>query len=203
MISLNTVVYYFIPLAAVIFAVLYINNHFFNPSSAKQHNQQSSTSAQQQSRRQAEPVSADRVFTLAELRKYDGSDPTSAILLGCNGLVFDMTPGESFYGPGGPYAGFAGHDASRSLARMELEVTSTDIGDLKASEMQVLDEWYQKYQMKYNVVGKIIDHSQPNSGVPPPNGWKQSAPAASASASASASTTNTTAAASNTAASTS
>jgi len=45
----------------------------------------------------------ERIFTLAELRKYDGSDPTGPIYIGTAGKVFDVTGGAGFYGPGGPY----------------------------------------------------------------------------------------------------
>lgn len=54
---------------------------------------------------------------------------------------------------------------------MDIAYTNAEIRDLKPSELSVLDEWYDKYQSKYTVVGKIIDHSEPNSGVPPANGW--------------------------------
>jgi hypothetical protein len=46
----------------------------------------------------------ERTFTLAQLKAYDGSNPTSPIYIGTAGLVFDVTQGASFYGPGGPYA---------------------------------------------------------------------------------------------------
>ncbi|KAH7865006.1 hypothetical protein Vadar_001104 [Vaccinium darrowii] len=44
------------------------------------------------------------------------------------GWIFDVIAGESFYGPGGDYAMFAGKDASRALAKM-----SKDEGDVVGS----------------------------------------------------------------------
>lgn len=39
-------------------------------------------------------------FTVAELRKYDGTGPEGRILVAVNGKVFDVTKGKRFYGPG-------------------------------------------------------------------------------------------------------
>jgi len=113
---------------------------------------------------------ANRTFTLAQLKQYDGSNPTGPIYIGTGGLVFDVTGGASFYGPGGPYASFAGTDASRGLAKMDLKSSSFGVDDLTASEKNTLREWKEKYEAKYPVVGKIVDYSQPNSGPAPPNG---------------------------------
>lgn len=56
-----------------------------------------------------------RDFTLEELREYTGANE-KPIYLCAKGVVYDLSDGASFYGPGGPYAVFAGHDASRCLA---------------------------------------------------------------------------------------
>ena len=69
------------------------------------------------------------------------------------------------------YLGFAGTDASRGLAKMDLKGTRFDIDDLTNSEKTTLKEWADKYEMKYPVVGKIVDHSQANSGPAPAGGW--------------------------------
>lgn len=54
-------------------------------------------------------------LTLAELVKYDGSDPDLPIYLAVNGTIFDVSAGANTYGPGGSYHAFAGHDASRAF----------------------------------------------------------------------------------------
>jgi len=121
----------------------------------------SSTQARQQ--RHHEPPSDTRTFTLQQLSEYDGSNPTSAILVGAKGKVYDVTDGADFYGPGGPYHAFAGHDASRCLAKMKTVYESADISDLTPEEWNVLNEWVNKYNQKYPIVGRIEDNTQPNS----------------------------------------
>ncbi len=54
-------------------------------------------------------------FTRNELQKFNGVTKPE-VYLAVGGKVFDVTSGAGFYGPGGPYAIFAGHDASRGLA---------------------------------------------------------------------------------------
>ena len=43
--------------------------------------------------------SSDRVWTLAELSQYNGTDRSKPILLGCKATVYDVTSGATFYGP--------------------------------------------------------------------------------------------------------
>ncbi|KAI3758385.1 hypothetical protein L6452_05946 [Arctium lappa] len=54
-----------------------------------------------------------------------------------------------FYGPGGPYALFAGKDASRALAKMSFEEKYLN-GDLDA-----LQDWEYKFMSKYVKVRSI------------------------------------------------
>lgn len=49
-----------------------------------------------------------RNFTLAQLSQFDGnkdekSGEDKAVYLSVDGIVFDVSKGRSFYGPGGPY----------------------------------------------------------------------------------------------------
>lgn len=62
-----------------------------------------------------------------------------------------------FYGPGGPYALFAGKDASRALAKMSFEFKDLtgDISGLGPFELEALQDWEYKFMSKYVKVGTI------------------------------------------------
>lgn len=63
-----------------------------------------------------------------------------------------------FYGPGGPYALFAGRDASRALALMSFDPRDLtgNIEGLNASELEVLQDWEYKFMEKYVKVGQLV-----------------------------------------------
>ncbi|XP_050364370.1 probable steroid-binding protein 3 [Argentina anserina] len=97
-------------------------------------------------------------LTSEELRQYNGTDPSKPIYVALKGRIFDVTNGKSFYGPGGPYAMFAGKDASRALAKMtknEEDIT-TDLQGLSDKEIGVLTDWENKFEAKYPVVGRVV-----------------------------------------------
>ena len=80
-----------------------------------------------------------RDMTLKDLRKYDGTGPEGRVLVAVLGKIYDVTKGKRFYGPGGPYAGFAGRDASRGLATFNVDAINDeydDLSDLKNSELE-------------------------------------------------------------------
>lgn len=54
-------------------------------------------------------------LTDAQLREFDGSDPSKPIYLALNGTIYDVTVGKKYYGPGGTYGFFSGRDASRAF----------------------------------------------------------------------------------------
>ena len=49
------------------------------------------------------------------LSGFDGTDPSKPIYVALDGLVYDVTPGKSFYEVGGTYHFIAGTDASAAL----------------------------------------------------------------------------------------
>lgn len=100
-------------------------------------------------------------MTLQQLRKYDGLSPDSEgrICVAVNGKIFDVSRGRRFYGPEGPYSGFAGRDASRGLATFSVEPVSDDyddLSDLKPSEMDQVKEWELQFSEKYDLVGRLL-----------------------------------------------
>ncbi|XP_068154703.1 membrane-associated progesterone receptor component 1 isoform X2 [Drosophila tropicalis] len=101
-----------------------------------------------------------RDFTIQELRHYDGNQPDARVLLAVNGNVFDVSKGRRFYGPGGPYATFAGRDASRNLATFSVQANNKDdyddLSDLSAVEMDSVREWEMQFREKYDLVGKLL-----------------------------------------------
>lgn len=66
-----------------------------------------------------------------------------------------------FYGPGGPYALFAGRDASRALALMSFDPKDLtgNIEGLSESELEVLQDWEYKFMEKYVKVGQLISNN--------------------------------------------
>ena len=127
--------------------------HFFRsltatPSAQQFHQKQTTTavkptpSSQSSSSPPASTMAADpnKAWTLAELSAYNGTDASKPLLLGCAGKVFDVSSARGFYGPGAAYGVFAGKDASRGLARMEIEYTGADVSDLSGSQQVTLQE---------------------------------------------------------------
>jgi len=107
---------------------------------------------------------APRDFTLEELRAFNGENG-AAIYICVKGVVFDMSSGRDFYGPGGAYAVFAGHDATRALAKMSVDaavVNDRNTADLTADELDALNGWFTKFQSKYPVVGQLVEAKKDN-----------------------------------------
>ncbi|KAJ1721812.1 Dihydrodipicolinate synthase [Coemansia erecta] len=113
------------------------------------------------------PVSdtpAQRDFTPGELAAFDGRDEGTALYIAVKGTVYDVSKGRGFYGPGGPYANFAGRDASRGLALSsfgaevlaDLDGPLDALDDLEPSEKDSLDEWAGFFAGKYVAVGRLV-----------------------------------------------
>ncbi|KIW08263.1 hypothetical protein, variant [Verruconis gallopava] len=105
-----------------------------------------------------------RTFTPPTLLPYNGENG-APVFLAVRGKVFDVTPGRNFYGPGGPYANFAGRDASRGLAcgsfdesmlTKDLEGPLDTLSDLDKEQMDALQGWEERFNEKYLVVGELV-----------------------------------------------
>ncbi|XP_043716875.1 membrane steroid-binding protein 1-like [Telopea speciosissima] len=96
-------------------------------------------------------------ITEEELKAYDGSDPEKPLLMAIKAQIYDVSQSRMFYGPGGPYALFAGKDASRALAKMSFEDKDLtgDISGLGPFELDALQDWEYKFMSKYVKVGTI------------------------------------------------
>ncbi|KAI8351469.1 cytochrome b5-like heme/steroid binding domain-containing protein [Choanephora cucurbitarum] len=107
-----------------------------------------------------------RNYTPLELLPFDGKDG-ARIFIGVNGSVYDVSQGSNFYGPGGPYANFAGHDASRGLAKNSFEPDMMvdphgpidKLEDLAEDEWESLREWEALFAKKYMLVGKLVENT--------------------------------------------
>jgi len=105
-------------------------------------------------------------MTLGELKVYDGSSEEcqGRICVAVNGKIFDVTRGRRFYGPGSPYSGFAGKDASRGLATFSVDPVSDeydDLSDLKPNELDQVKEWELQFSEKYEYVGRLLKPGEP------------------------------------------
>ncbi len=98
-----------------------------------------------------------RVFTKAELKEYDGSDPEKGPYLGFMGEVFDVSKGKAHYGLGGGYSFFSGIDGSRAFVtgKFNEEGLIEDIEGLSNQDYLGLQEWTEFYHKDYVYVGKL------------------------------------------------
>lgn len=105
------------------------------------------------------PVAEKRDYARSEIAAYDGSDPTKPLLIIVRGKVYDVTRGRSFYGPGGPYAMFSGHDCTRALAKMSFEPSDfvADESGLEPFELRQLEDWIDTFEGKYGTIGDVIE----------------------------------------------
>ncbi|KAF7376944.1 putative steroid-binding protein 3 [Mycena sanguinolenta] len=102
----------------------------------------------------------DDPFTLAQLKEFDGSDPSKPIYVSIKGTVFDVSAKADVYGQGRSYNIFAGKDGSKGLGMSSLkeEHAIPDYSDLEESDRKVLDDWHGFFTKRYNIVGRVIDH---------------------------------------------
>ena len=144
----------FFTVLALLWAVYYVATGLFG--SSDDHIHQRSTAFEEQMEPLPPPVQLGEI-TEEELKQYDGSDSKKSLLMAIKGQIYDVSQSRMFYGPGGPYALFAGKDASRALAKMSFEEKDLtgDISDLGPFELDALQDWEYKFMSKYVKVGSI------------------------------------------------
>ncbi len=75
------------------------------------------------------------------------------------GTVFDVSHKREMYGPGGSYHVFSGKDGSRGLGMSSLRVEDAvpDWSMLKDDQVKVLNQWYDFFVKRYNIVGRVVN----------------------------------------------
>ena len=111
-------------------------------------------------RRFSLPPMKKRDFTVKELLEFDGVKNERVLLAVC-GKVIDVTKAKSFYGPGGPYEAFGGHDASRGLATFSADTSAVkdeydDLSDLNSMQLESLQEWEMQFMERYDHIGSLL-----------------------------------------------
>lgn len=110
------------------------------------------------------PSTVFRTFTPRTLLPYNGANG-GPVYFAVRGRVFDVSAGRNFYGPEGPYANFAGRDATRGLAcgsfdesmlTKDLDGPLDTLSDLGPEEMESLRGWEERFESKYIVVGRLV-----------------------------------------------
>lgn len=144
----------FFTVLALLWAIYYVLSGMFG--SSDNHHQRRSREYEEQMEPLPPPVQLGEI-TEEELKQYDGADSKKPLLMAIKGQIYDVSQSRMFYGPGGPYALFAGKDASRALAKMSFEEKDLtgDISGLGPFELEALQDWEYKFMSKYVKVGSI------------------------------------------------
>ncbi|XP_051121427.1 membrane steroid-binding protein 1-like [Andrographis paniculata] len=145
----------FFTVVALAITLYYFVSNLFG-SSEDSHVHQRSRDFEEEVEPLPPPVQLGEI-TAEELKQYDGSDPKKPLLMAIKGQIYDVSQSRMFYGPGGPYALFAGKDASRALAKMSFEEKDLngDLTGLGVFELDALQDWEYKFMSKYAKVGTV------------------------------------------------
>mmetsp|Transcript_21985 Transcript_21985/g.24568 ORF Transcript_21985/g.24568 Transcript_21985/m.24568 type:complete len:184 (-) Transcript_21985:1556-2107(-) len=117
------------------------------------------------------PVPKEKIvlkeFTIEELRYYNGENDSDGkpkpVYLSLSGVVYDVSRGRGFYGPGGGYASFAGRECSVALAKHGFEpkfFENPDVTTLTPDEVGTLNEWKAFFENKYDHIGNIVKNKR-------------------------------------------
>ena len=150
----------FFTVLALLFAAYYVVTGLFGSSDDHHHRHRH---AQEEEMPPLRPPVQLGEITAEELKAYDGTDPEKPLLMAIKAQIYDVSQSRMFYGPGGPYALFAGKDASRALAKMSFEEKDLtgDISGLGPFELDALQDWEYKFMSKYVKVGTVKSEEVP------------------------------------------
>ncbi|XP_010444615.1 PREDICTED: membrane steroid-binding protein 1 [Camelina sativa] len=157
-------VVFFTALALAFAIYQVVSGWFASPFDDVRRHQRARSLAQEEEEPPIPPPVQVGEITEDELKQYDGSDPQKPLLMAIKHQIYDVTQSRMFYGPGGPYALFAGRDASRALAKMSFEEKDLtwDISGLGPFELEALQDWEYKFMSKYAKVGTVkVTGSEP------------------------------------------
>ena len=90
-----------------------------------------------------------RDFTLDQLREFTGGEGDKPIYVSLRGVVYDVSSAREFYGKGNSYHCFVGREASRAMAKLSFDeevLSNTRLDDLNAMELDILDNWIDKFK---------------------------------------------------------
>jgi membrane-associated progesterone receptor component len=162
----------------VILVSMYLGYCFVNMTSQKQPAATISTdtTTTSEAKEEDDETEPPRNFTQKQLLEFNGTrderlDQDKPVYLSVNGIVFDVSEGRDFYGPGGPYELFAGHECGVALAKMSFDTEFLDdlegCKNLNYGEKEELENWINKFQhwRNYPVMGRLI----PDDKMPDPN----------------------------------
>ena len=151
----------FFTVLALLFAVYYVVTGLFG-SSDDHHHRHRHVEEEEEMPPLRPPAQLGEI-TAEELKAYDGTDPEKPLLMAIKAQIYDVSQSRMFYGPGGPYALFAGKDASRALAKMSFEEKDLtgDISGLGPFELDALQDWEYKFMSKYVKVGTVKSEEVP------------------------------------------
>jgi len=98
-----------------------------------------------------------KIYSVEELKKYDGSPGSPGLYIALLGVVYDVAKGAQYYGPGGGYSFFAGRDASRAYVTGNFEEAGlvSNVDGLSSGDYLGLEEWSRFYEKDYSKVGVL------------------------------------------------
>mmetsp|Transcript_53561 Transcript_53561/g.135969 ORF Transcript_53561/g.135969 Transcript_53561/m.135969 type:complete len:206 (-) Transcript_53561:7-624(-) len=100
------------------------------------------------------------LFTTESLSGFVEVEKGDTVLLSVVSYVFNVSQVLHYYGRVGSYSSLAGTDCSRVLGTMSMEeedVRSHNLVDLTEDQWEELFIWVDKFQEKYQLVGRLVD----------------------------------------------